>query len=493
MSAPVLRDYQIETLGKVKKAYQEGHRRILLQAPTGSGKTVMAAAIIAGAADKQNSTAFVAHRREIIYQTSETLRNFGVRHGIVMSGEMPTTHFTQVCSVQTLASWMKRKKIGAFWRGGLLILDECHRSLAKSYTDLITPDTLLIGLSATPARTDGQGLGEIYTAMVQAPTISELIAGGHLVQPKYYAPSIPDLTGVRVRMGDYVESDLSSKMDKPKLVGDVVENWGRIADGRKTVVFATNVKHSIHLTDAFLAAGVTAAHLDGSTTREDRQQILRDFKVGTIQVLCNCQVLTEGWDQPDVSCCVLARPTMSISILLQMVGRALRPAEGKPDTLILDHAGAIHEHGFAEEFDDWNLEGAATVNNAKAERDKKEAKVMVCKNCSASFTRSRVCPLCGTAIETYGQPVAFMPGDLGIVEADKTVTKKKHTTQEKARWLGELQQYAQDRGKRAGWVAHTYRAKFGVWPRIEPSPAPEVSPEVMAYIKSRNIAYAKSR
>ena len=490
---PELRDYQLETLAAVKSAYAKGHRRILLQAPTGSGKTVMAAAIIAGAESKGTQTAFCAHRREIIYQTSETLRKFEVRHGIVMAGEMPTTHFTQVCSVQTLASWMKRGKIKPFWHGGVLILDECHRSLAKSYTDLMSPDTLLIGLSATPARSDGQGLGEIYDCIVQAPTIRQLIHDGHLVQPKYFAPSAPDLAGVKMAGGDYQTASLASRVDKPKLVGDVIENWARLAEGRKTVVFATNVKHSVHLTDAFLAAGINAAHLDGTTTREDRQQILKDFRAGIIQVLCNCQVLTEGWDQPDVACCVVARPTKSISMYLQMVGRVLRPSLGKTDTYVLDHAGIVHEHGFVEEFEAWSLEGTATQNSEKSERDKKAAKEMTCSKCSATWVGSRTCPACGHMLETYGKAVAFLEGDLGMVEADKTVTKNKYTTEVKAQWLGELRAYARDRGKADGWVAHTYRAKFGVWPRVDALPAEATSPEVLAYIKHRAIAYAKRR
>jgi len=329
--------------------------------------------------------------------------------------------------------------------------------------------------------------------MIHAPTISELIAEGHLVQPKYYAPTVPDMAGVRVRMGDYVESDLAERMDKPKLIGDVVENWGRLCSDRKTVVFATNVKHSIHLAEAFAAAGVTSAHLAGNTLKDDREQMLREFRKGDIQVLCNCQVLTEGWDQPDVSACVLARPTKSISMYLQMVGRVLRPAEGKADSRILDHAGAVHEHGFVEEFDDWCLEGDATVNKAKAEREKKDAKVIVCKSCFASFTGTRICPSCGTAVETYGKAVAFLPGDLGIVEIDKSVQKKNYTKEEKQSWFSALQEIRWRRGYAAGWVAHTYRAKFDVWPKGLSEVRREPTPQVLAFVKSLQIRHAKRK
>tara|TARA_R110000772_G_scaffold4094_3_gene14457 strand:+ start:422 stop:1915 length:1494 start_codon:yes stop_codon:yes gene_type:complete len=494
MSAPQLRDYQTSLLGSLRDAYRQGYRRILVQAATGSGKTVVASEIIRGCEARGTHCAFVAHRREIVHQTSETLDKFGVRHGIVMAGELPTTKFVQVCSVQTLASWMKRGKIKPFWHGGLLIIDECHRSLAKSYTDLLSPDTLLIGLSATPARSDGAGLGEIYDCMVQAPTIRQLIADGHLVQPKYFAPSAPDLDGIKMQGGDYAQGDLASRADRPKLVGDIVENWCRLAEGRKTVVFATNVKHSVHICDAFLAAGINAAHLDGSTTREDREKILSDFRNGIIQVLCNCQVLVEGWDQPDVACCVVARPTKSVSMYLQMVGRVLRPAEGKTDTLVLDHAGIVHEHGFVEEFEDWSLEGTATVNREKAAREKKTAKEINCPKCSAAWVGSRTCPACGYTLETYGKAVAFIEGNLGIVEADKTVKKEKHTKQDKQRWMAEFNGYARERGKSWKWVLAQYKQKFKVWPQgINKNAELAPSAEVTAYIKSRNIAWAKSR
>jgi DNA repair protein RadD len=498
MTAPALRDYQSNLLVAVREAYRQGHRRILIQAATGSGKTVVASEIIRGCDEKGTHCAFVAHRREIVFQTSQTLDKFGVRHGLIMSGELPTSKFVQVCSVQTLASWMKRGKIKPFWHGGLLIIDECHRSLAKSYTDLIPEgdrDTLLIGLSATPARSDGRGLGDLYDVMIQAPSVGELIEHGHLVPPVYYAPTDIDLDDLSVRMGDYVDKELAEKMDRPKLIGDVVENWGRVCADRKTVVFASGVQHSIHLSEAFKAAGIAAAHLDGKTTKDDREEILAGFRKGDIQVLTNCQVLTEGWDQPDVSACVLAKPTKSIGLYLQMLGRVLRPFEGKTDAIIMDHGGCVKEHGFAHEFTDWSLDPDQKQANETQERRKKEGgKPIVCDECFATFTGARICPKCGTPIKIKGKGIVFLEGDLGLVDADNIARKSGYTKEEKQHWYQQLKYVQEREGYAAGWLAHKYRAKFDVWPSGMRDLGPRrCGPAVYAFLKSQQNKYRREK
>lgn len=495
---PKLREYQLTSVDEVRSHLRETSiNSVLLQAPTGAGKTVIACEIMRACDEKGTRVAFLAHRRELVRQSSAKLHEFGVNHGVVMAGEQMLTRNVQVCSIQTLASWLKRGRIDPFWVGGVLIIDECHRSLAQSYLDMIElggEKTVLIGLSATPARSDGRGLGDVYQRMVQCPSILDLIRQGFLVDPKYFAPTIPDLEGVRVHGGDYVEADLASKMDKPKLVGDVVENWGRIASDRKTVVFASSVAHSIHLSEEFQAAGVAAEHIDGETPKDERDATLRRLSNGDLQVICNCMVLTEGWDQPDVSCCVLARPTKSIVMYLQMAGRVLRTAPGKDDALIIDHAGAVHEHGFIHEFTDWTLEPTQKQMNPVQEmRERENAKPIVCQNCFATFTGRRTCPSCGAALPRQGASVEYLPGDLGVIDPSTKKTEKvKHTMETKRRWFAELVGLGVEQVRHEKWADHTYRKKFGVWPNgLDRTPA-SAGAEVRRYARHRAIAYAKS-
>ena len=196
----------------------------------------------------------------------------------------------------------------------LVIVDEAHHAPADTYRRVLAkyPDAIVIGLSATPCRKDGRGLGNLFEVLIECPQIAELIDGKYLVPTIIYAPTTPDLRGVRTQAGDYVESQLAERMDKAELIGDIVTHWHRHAERRRTVVFATNVAHSIHLRDEFVKSGVKAEHLDGSTPTEDRDAILRRLANGDTEVICNCAILCEGWDSPEVSCLVLGRPTKSL-------------------------------------------------------------------------------------------------------------------------------------------------------------------------------------
>jgi DNA repair protein RadD len=217
------------------------------------------------------------------------------------------------------------------------------------------PHAIVIGLTATPCRGDGSGLGNVFEVMVEGPSVPELIELKCLVQTKIYAPSTPDLEGVKVKLGDYVENELAGRMNTDKLVGDVVEQWFKHGERRPTVVFATGVQHSVHIRDEFRRAGVLAEHIDGTTPIEERDRILALLASGKVELVTNAMVLTEGWDCPSVSCLVLARPTKSLGLYRQMVGRVLRPAPGKSDALILDHAGAVFEHRLPEDPVEWSL------------------------------------------------------------------------------------------------------------------------------------------
>ena len=161
---------------------------------------------------------------------------------------------------------------------------------------------------------------------------------------------------MRTVAGDYVEGQLADRMDRPKLIGDIVTHWHKFGERRKTVAFAVNVAHSVHLRDEFIKSGVRAEHIDGSTPKPERDASLARLASGEIELVTNCMVLTEGWDMPEVGCCILARPTRKMGLYRQMIGRVLRPAPGKIDAIVLDHSGAVFRHGFVEDPVEWTLD-----------------------------------------------------------------------------------------------------------------------------------------
>ena len=249
----------------------------LIVAPTGSSKTIVAAEVIADYMRRYRPVVVLAHRKEIIDQTSKKLYRAKIRHGIVKAGYSPRPmESVQVASVQTLWVRAMRSQAMTLPPADLLIIDECHHATARTWRKLIEayPDAVLIGLTATPCRGDGCGLGGIFTCMIEAPQVPDLIEGGFLVRSRVYAPVRPNLRGVHVRHGDYVENELAARMDNPKLVGDIVTHWHKFAERRKTVAFAVNVAHSLHLQNEFVRAGVRAEHLDGGTPDDDRDAIL---------------------------------------------------------------------------------------------------------------------------------------------------------------------------------------------------------------------------
>jgi superfamily II DNA or RNA helicase len=380
----------------------------------------------------------------------------------------------------------------------VIIIDECHRSLAPTYLKLIKsyPHAVVIGLTATPIRGDGKGLGHVYDDMVQLPTVKELIRLGHLVEPRTYAPTIPDLTGIRVRGGDYDERELERAMDRRSLVGDVVSHWHRLASDRPTIVFASGVKHSIHLRDEFATTGVEVAHVDGDTSLQERKRIVDDLKSRKIQVVCNYGVFTEGFDEPTLSACILARPTKHLGLYLQMAGRTLRTADNKEDSLIIDHSGNVYEHGFVQDDHDWVLEEGKALTSTAADRQREfdERKPITCIKCATVYSGQLICPHCGYIPQKNGKFVESRSGDLMEVRLEKrrTAKKKEWTTDEKRYWYSQIKGYAHLNGKSEGWASHTFKAKFGVWPNhYRNVPASDPTGEVLGYIRHRQIAYAK--
>lgn len=500
-----LRPYQTSAVDRVREAVSNGKRAVLLVAPTGSGKTVVAAHILRNIHQKGNSAIFMAHRRELIKQCSNKLTQFEVPHSLMMAGEERSLMAEiQVCSIQTYHSRVTKRKTVLPPQADVVIIDEAHRSLSNSFLALKQeyPRAIFLGLTATPCRSDGGGLGAFYEELIEVSNPKELIDLGFLVPTRVIAPRLPDLRGLKIKQGDYENEELCKRMTP--MIGDMVSDWERYAKDRKTVIFAVNVAHSKHIQEMFSNNGYACDHLDGETPNDRRDEILNDLRSGKTQIVTNCQVLSEGWDEPSVSCVILARPTMSYGLYLQMTGRICRPSEGKTDSLIIDHAGSVYKHGFPQDSGGWELSEETKIDKVKNERLKKEPHPVTCMECFTVYTGMEYCPGCGCKPTQQSKSVMMEEGRLYEVkrQAEKEELEKvlnqpsEHTMEQKAHFYGQLKTIASRHGYRQGWIAHKYKERYGVWPNhpsIKQAPMLEPTDDTLNFIRHTQIRYAKRR
>ncbi len=497
-----LHPFQQDAVDQIEREISEGKRRLLYVAPTGAGKTVVGAEIINRAVERHHRVLVITHRREIITQTYDKLLANGVNPGIVLAGfedELRPYANVQVAGIQTLHARAIRSNRMPMPAATYLVIDEAHHARASSYQKVLDayPDAVVIGLTATPVRGDGRGLGNIFETMIEAPQIAELIKLGHLVPTKVYAPVDREIAkGVRTQTGDYVVSALSARMNTDQLVGDVVADWLKHGERRRTVAFAVDVAHSIHIRNAFLEFDVRAEHLDGSTPKTERDAILARLRSGETEIVTNCAVLTEGFDCPDIGCIVLARPTKQMGLYRQMIGRGLRPADGKSDCVILDHSGAVYRHGLPEDHVEWTLDVDRRAENpTQARRERgEEPKLRECPSCKTVMA-APPCHACGwMPAPRPGRDRDFADGELGLVIGGKAQAQVYSETERRG-FYQELRAIAQMRGYRDGWVAYKFKDKFGVFPPWDYKRLAPLAPTdaTLRWVKSRNIAFAKRR
>jgi DNA repair protein RadD len=494
-----LRTYQSDVLANVAQAVDAGAHRILLVAPTGAGKTIIASSTIEAAQHKGERVLVLAHTREIIKQTSEKLFDNGIEHGIIQAGFMTRPDEpAQIASIQTL--WTRAMRTGRMELppADLLIIDEAHHCPANTYRKIIDayPQATLIGLTATPCRGDGRGLGAIFDIIIECPQVAELIEQKYLVRTRVFAPVDPDLKGVQTRIGDYVEAQLAERMDRDNLIGDIVSHWHKYGERRKTVCFAVNVAHSLHIRDEFIKSGVRAAHADGTMPKTERDAVLARLASGDISIVTNCMVLTEGWDMPEVSCCILARPTRKMGLYRQMVGRVLRPATGKANAIVLDHSGAVFRHGFVEDRVEWTLDPEKRSTSPTHVRRLEigyHSRLLECSSCGSMRVAGEACQHCGFMPQRPPKAIQFADGDLALVDRQRRTAPKISDPNELMRWHGMLTHIAAERGYKSGWVAHKFKEKFGTWPATRYAQPMQPSLEVLSWVRSRAIAYAKAR
>jgi superfamily II DNA or RNA helicase len=379
----------------------------------------------------------------------------------------------------------------------VIIIDEAHHAAARTWRNIIEayPNARRIGLTATPCRSDGRGLGNYFTRIIEGPQIPELIADKWLVPTIYYAPVDPDLRGVHTRQGDYVVSQLADRMNRDDLVGDIVSNWHKFAERRRTLVFCVDVAHSVHVKDEFIESGVKAEHIDGGTPKTERDAALARLASGETELITNCMVLTEGFDLPSIGCIVLARPTKQIGLFRQMAGRGLRPAPGKNNLILIDHSGAVFRHGLLEDRVEWTLDVTKRADNPthSSRSQAQTSRLIECSQCSALRTAGEKCPHCGFFPQRRPDLIVFREGELARINKNSRSAASAYDPNERMRWHAELTYIAAERGYRPGWAAHKYKEKFGTWPPTRAIKPISPTPEILSWVRSRNIAYAKGR
>lgn len=435
---------------------QQGCKTILIQSPTGSGKTALTAHMLHTAASKGMRSLFVVHRRELIKQSTNAFALEGLRHGIISAGFLEDRrHIVQLGSIQTLV-----RRAARFGPPKLVVWDECHHLAAGSWASLFKawPDSFHVGLTATPERLDGQGLGSFFKEMIHGPSVQTLIEQGYLSPYKLYAPMKVNIGGVHTRMGDYVRSELSSAVDKPSITGDAVAHYKKYCSGKRAIVFAVSVQHSKHVVDKFRAEGINAEHVDGETPSDERDNAIRRFKEGNLTVLSNIELFGEGFDTPGIEAVILLRPTQSLGLYLQQIGRGLRPAEGKTETIILDHVGNCERFGLPDEDRSWTLLGRDKRNSKK---DGVVSSIKTCPKCFACQVPGRPsCKFCGFIFETKPREVAEKEGELAEVDI-QILRQKRAREQGGAESLEDLYRIGVERKYKfpRRWAQHVFQAR----------------------------------
>ena len=458
MTAFTLRDYQHQAIASVRNQFLAEKKRVLLRAPTGSGKTVLTAYMMRTAYLKGQRTWFLVHRKELLDQTSEALWKMDVPHGAIAAGRTPTDEKAQVASVQTLV-----RRLGKLPSPKLIVIDEAHHATAATYLKILAayPEARIVGLTATPERTDGTGLNAIFDSLVHGPELGELIDKGFLSPFRVFSPPSPlDMTGVHMRGGDYAKDEVAQVVDQTSITGDAVAHYMKLVAPKTCLVYCVSRKHARHVEAAYRAAGVPVAYVAGDTPKEERNKAIRGFRKGWPRVIVSVDLFGEGLDVPGLAAVQLLRPTQSLVLHLQQVGRALRVEEGKDEAVVLDHVGNTWRHGFPDDKREWTLEGK------KRKRNDDEAAVGLrhCPECFCIFPAAlRECPLCGFV------PKANARKDPKVVEGELEEIRRKEiqeardkrTEQGLAKDLEGLVALAIKHNKKISWAGIVYSSRRG--------------------------------
>lgn len=493
-----LRPLQEFILAEVRREMAAGVHRLILQAATGLGKTVIAAKIIENFLAKNDKlpkeskkrALFICDRIVLVQQTSDVFLRYGIKHG-VLQGDNPRFDMSKECQVCTIQTAKKRGVDAA----ELIIIDEAH-VLHEAHKQIIknNPNAYIIGLTATPY---AKGLGKWFEKHIEPVPVKTLIRDGYLVPFEIYGPKVADLSKLKVRAGEFTEESAAETFDQADIVGDVIGTWQKVCPGVKTIAFGASVAHIGHLVEQFQAAGVTACQINAYQDEDERQEALDGFLRGNTTVLCSVEVATKGFDCPSVVCCILATATKSQIKWTQTTGRALRIFPGKEKAIVLDFGGNAERLGFPDDYQFQGLDDGKAKK--KAEKTEKEERLpKACPSCDFIVPVGMlICPACGFERKRQ-DAVTVAEGDL---EKLQRKVRKEYSVQDKQDFLAQLNQYAQKCGMKRHWkgfygfAIYAYAEKFGCQPsgKMDWNARMPVTEEVKNWLLHRKIRYIKSK
>lgn len=501
-----------------------GHHRVLIQLATGGGKTHEIAAIVAAAVEAQLTVLILATRTRLVRQIHERLDAFDIRHGVI-AAQMPelinTTAAVQIASADTLYRRAIVDERMPMPSADVVIFDEAHLAMGASRQAILAkyPDAWLFGFTATPAKLSGRPLGAQFDNMVLGTSMPELIRMGRLVKPRIFNKPVMTKRELKAiakdaKTDDYRNAELGTAMREPKLVGDVIANWLRIANGRSTIVFACNKAHGADLLTEFRSAGVAAELLTDQDDEPAREEAIARLESGTTKVIVNCFLMAYGVDIPSVQCVVLARPTRSLVLYLQMIGRGMRSSPGKGDVVVIDHGRIVETLGMPTKDFGWSLHDG-NVNKAAREAQsgsRKEAKEAAreCPECSAMWLVSEegtTCRACGWKPAPSARAVVAADADLHESAVKVSKPKAGLNSHEVYKFFCEALSYyrrtyparwLQNENKGRGYAWNKTRERFALEADKPPSrfwtaPPQHCSEETWGWLLSRDIAFNRRR
>ena len=455
-----LRKYQQKLVDDARQSLADGNKSVLLVAPTGGGKTIMLSYICKKAVLKGKRVLIIAHRQELLEQISGALTQFKIKHGFIAAGLNENNDSVQVASAQTLVR--RLAKAPAF---DLIIIDEAHHA-AKGNTWFKCLEhykrSTKLGVTATPCRLSGEPLKQIFSDMVLGPSTRCLITDGFLSSYRYFAPpSNLDLSGVRRLGGDYNKKDLEEKVKKTRVIGDVVSHYKKLVDGKRAVAFCVTVAHATLVTNAFIDEGISSAVLHANLAKHVRKNLVENFRDGKILVLTNVGIVSEGFDLPAIDAVLLLRPTQSLSLFLQQVGRSLRTYPGKKFAYIIDHVNNLGRHGMPCDDREWSLESSLEVPPQK--KLEQMMSIKTCAKCLAvNLSTNQSCAYCGTEFKTKKDVIEVTDDELTEIldreqakkdklEAEQKLESEKRNIS-KARTREALEEIQRKMNYKPGWV-----------------------------------------
>lgn len=469
-----LRDYQQKAVNDLREAYRQGFKAPFLTAPTGAGKTVILSEICSNANARGTNTVLLVHRQELVVQTAKTFARFGIPHSIVAPAkvvqnaikiqleEFNKSWFRDeshiyIATVQTLI-----RRMADLPKFELILIDEAHHGVAGTWLKIVKsyPGARILGVSATPERLDGQGLGVhcggIFDKLVLGPSVKSLIERGFLTRPRVYCPPIEaDFSDLKTIAGDFDRKQQQEKLHKPRIIGNVIAHYRKYCDGVPAIAFCPTVEYAQYVADNFNAAGYRAASIDGKMDDYQRNKAINDLGAGRLDVLTSCEIVSEGTDIPVVGAAILLRKTKSLGLYLQQVGRALRPYPGKSETIILDHVGNCNTHGLPDDDHEWTLDGRIRRNRSGSSGS---LACRQCLNCYAVYPSTvNVCPICGTPASKTKTEIEEVEGEL--VEFTR---RAERAEQGRASILEDLVELGRKRGygpRAEAWARYVYNGR----------------------------------